>query len=148
MNTTVTFMPLTGSAVVMPMPDDIDRANEAITFTWRDPIGQSQTFRQLLDALKTFEARRISGGQPRRNLSGYRDAVADPGAQICTVTWQEIDPWTGSSIDYSETGIISIVSVRVARREESISVILYPCDRLRFYGMTTFQELPPEEEPQ
>lgn len=80
--------------------------------------------------LAVHQAKRISGGQPRRNLSGYMDAVADPGAQLVKVTWQE-------GTERAVTGIFTIPEATIGsggHRVQSFSVIVYPCDRLRFYG--------------
>jgi hypothetical protein len=132
------FSPITvGPAEIIPTQlDGVPDGTDSVTFRFEGP-----ELRAKMLELSQHQANRISGGQPRRNLSGYRDAVADPGAQMVTVTWTE-----GS--ERSVTGIYRVVSAQVGsggHRRQTFSVILYPCDRLRFYGMTTFQELPPEE---
>lgn len=86
--------------------------------------------RAKLLQLSPHQARRLAGGQPRRNLSGYTDAVADPGAQIVRVRWQE-------GTERSITGVFTILDATVGtggHRVQSFSVIIYPCDRLRFFG--------------
>jgi hypothetical protein len=93
--------------------------------------------KDILPQLLAIEARRISGGQPRKNLSNFQDAIAEFGAQLITLTLQE-----GSSI--SETGIISVSEMNVGSggfRNTTTSIAFYPCQRLRYYGLTEFQSV-------
>lgn len=96
---------------------------------------QGSGMRERLSELQAIEAKRIAGGKPRMNLEGYADAVCDPGGQLVTVTLEE-----GSTL--TETGIISIVEASVGpggHLVQSLTLVFYPCTRLRFFGLSAVQ---------
>ena len=145
-NASVTFTPLaSGLAVVLPMPESVSYDGpDSVTFSWTDPY-DPVTGRALWEyaaLLEPIQARRIAGGRPRRNLSGFSDAVADPGAQLVTVSWQEVNPWSGALEAKTLTGIFSVASKSVSRRQEGLTVVVFACDRLRFYGSSNVQTRP------
>ncbi len=112
------------------VPDDV----ESVTLRFEGP-----RLRARLLQLSAHAARRIAGGQPRRNLSGFRDAIADPGAQLVEVEWQEGEARV-------LTGIFTIAEAQVgpeSNRRQSFTLVVFPCDRLRFYGLgeDDFQEV-------
>lgn len=93
--------------------------------------------KDILPQLLAIEARRISGGQPRRNLSGFSDAICEPFGQLVTLTLTE-----GTNI--SETGIISVSEMNVGAggfRNTTTSVAFYPCQRVRWFGLPGFQSV-------
>jgi hypothetical protein len=128
--TPVQFVPIT-----LPAPQQISGkfgSGKPTALTWRD-----SSVRPMLAQLQAIEARRISGGQPRRNLSGFYDALAEFGAQLVTVTLSE-----GTSM--SETGIISIVAADAGPGGplvQNTSLVIFPCQRLRYYGLSQFQSV-------
>ena len=142
-NASVTFTPLaSGLAVVLPMPESVSYDGpDSVTFTWTDPYDPvtGRALWEYAGLLAPFEARRIAGGRPRKNLSGFCDAVCDPGAQLVTVLWTEVNPWNGRLQENSLTGIFSLVSKSAARRQEGLTVVAFACHRLRFYGLPEVQ---------
>jgi len=127
------FAPITvGPAEVLTQTGGAPDGVDAVTFHF---VGSE--LRAALLALTPHQARRLSGGQPRSNLSGFRDAVADMGAQLTRVSWQE-------EVTRSVTGVYVITAVQIGPggpRQQSFDVIVYPCDRLRFYGSSAMQAL-------
>lgn len=91
----------------------------------------------ILPALLAIEARRIAGGQPRKNLSNFQDAICEFGGQLVTLTLTE-------GVNVSEAGIISVSEMNVGTggfRNTTTSIAFFPCQRLRYFGLSEFQSV-------
>lgn len=87
----------------------------------------------LLPHAATFIAR-----APRRTLDGFIDAVVNDGAELAEFSWTERDRRDGSTYTQSEWGFYRIVSPQVAGARESLQLVLYPVNRLRFVNSSTY----------
>jgi len=87
----------------------------------------------LLPISATFVAR-----EPRRTLDGSIDAVVNDGAELCKFEWQEVDRRSGSVYTQSEFGYFRIVNAQVDGVQESLQIVLFPVDRLRFVNTSTY----------
>ena len=150
---TLTITPLNSTAITISSASESIKARRgaqsiegfagserAVTFEFSRPNSRS-----IITDLSAFEAHRISNGQPRKNLSGYIDAVCDPGGSICLFEWSERNPVTKALEAKSFYGIFQIASASARGvGDNRVTLIAYPCDRLRYYGqaVTTAQTRP------
>lgn len=111
-----------------------------ITFDWkgrymRAKVGTATS--KLAAIAATFVAR-----APTRTLSGSRDAVVNSGAELCVFAWDELDRSVrpNASLSRVAVGYFQVVAASIQGHDESVSIVLYPVDRLRFVGSTDYLE--------
>lgn len=92
----------------------------------------------LVGIATTFIAR-----PPRRTMSGYIDAVVNDGAELCKFAWTERDRRDDTTFTQEEHGFFRIVSPTVRGTSESLQLVLYPVDRLRFVNSSTYLSVEP-----
>jgi len=111
----------------LPMPESQQEdAAGNVTFSFRDPLADHR--QQLKSVLG-------SNVQQQRNRAGAYAVIADPGAALATLTWQEVDAFAGALRSArSLTGVLVLPSYQVERRGESFSVVLYRADALYVRG--------------
>lgn len=119
----------------LPPPQQISGklgSGQAVTLTWTD-----SSIRPELSKVFAVEARRIANGAPRKNLSGFRDAIAELGGSLVRLKLLE-------GLELNEVGIVSVVQANAGpggHLVQSTSIVFFPCDRLRFYGSQEFQSV-------
>lgn len=87
--------------------------------------------RNYYQAILDVSCRRIANGQPRRSLSGYLDAIADPGGQLVTLEVREGN-WV------ADDGIIQVLDASVGPGGPAVTeltLLFWPCHTLWFYGL-------------
>jgi len=107
-------------------------AGQPITFRI-DRFARKKVIDDLLPHAATFVAR-----APRRTLDGFLDAVVNDGAELAQFTWTERDRRDGTTYSQSEWGFYRIQAPQVAGARESLSLVLYPVNRLRFVNSGTY----------
>lgn len=124
----------------------VDRASKAYPQALRGMAGLEQPIAfeisrrvrkklidDVLDLCATFVAR-----QPRRTLDGFIDAVVNDGAELVNASWTERDRRDDSTYTQSESGFLRLVDPTVRGDRESLTLVLYPVNRLRFVNSTTY----------
>jgi len=107
-------------------------AEQPITFTI-SRFARKKVIDDLLPHAAKFVAR-----APRRTLDGFLDAVVNDGAELAQFSWSETDRRDGTSYSQSEWGFYRVVSPQVAGARESLQLVLFPVNRLRFVNSSTY----------
>lgn len=107
-------------------------AEEPVTFDV-----QRYARKKVIDDLLGKSAKFVARG-PRRTLDGFRDAIVGDGAELCKFEWTEVDRRSGATYTQSEFGYFRVVNANVQGFQESLQLVLYPVDRLRFVNSSTF----------
>jgi len=105
---------------------------QPITFTI-SRFARKKVIDDLLPHAASFVAR-----APRRTLDGFLDAVVNDGAELAQFTWSETDRRDGSTYSQSEWGFYRVQGPQVAGARESLQLVLYPVNRLRFVNSSTY----------
>lgn len=114
------------SAQVLTNLSGVPDGNDPLTFRFEGP-----RLRPTLLTLAAHASWRVAGGRPQRNLSGFTAATADPGGQIVTVEWME-----GEAREL--TGIYTLPDAQLGpdgHRRQAFTMVVWACQRLRFYGL-------------
>jgi len=107
-------------------------AEQPITFSL-ERFARKKVIDDLLPHAATFVAR-----APRRTLDGFIDAVVNDGAELAQFTWSETDRRDGTSYSQSEWGFYRVQAPQVAGARESLQLVLFPVNRLRFVNSSTY----------
>lgn len=93
--------------------------------------------KKAIDDLRSIAAKFIAR-PPRRTLSGFIDAVVNDGAELVKFEWTERDRRDGSTYTQSQFGFFQIGNPTVRGTRESLQLVLYPVNRLRFVNSSTY----------
>ena len=91
-------------------------ASGNVSITWRSPT----------TAIVNSVLELVSHGVAQyRNRLGYYLLVADPGARLVQVQWQEWDPWASTVRTRSAKGALALAQHRTSASDETLAVVLY-----------------------
>lgn len=93
--------------------------------------------KKIIDDLLGKSAKFVARG-PRRTLDGFIDAVVGDGAELCKFEWTEVDRRSNTEYTVDEYGYFRVSNAIVTGMRESLQLIVYPVDRLRFVNSATF----------
>lgn len=115
------------AAITLPDPQQVQQGElgRSVTFTW------PHFLRERIPELRIHEAKRLNSGQPRANRSGAIEAVADPGAKICAVSWLE------RSTSRTVNGVYVITTADMGPSgwtEQTLSLIVFQTHTLLYRG--------------
>lgn len=87
--------------------------------------------RDYFEPISEISCRRISNGQPRMSLSGFQDAIVNPGGQLVKLEINE-GGWN------EDTGVIQVLDAAVGPGGPLVTemtLVFWPCHTLWFYGL-------------
>lgn len=131
-----------GTALDLPPPDDVSRDQLGnVTFQWRDPISSWSSPARVV--LSTLESYLSDGVEQKRNRDNAFLAITNREGSLQTVSWTEVDPWTGAIIGpYSLVGVVTLGSYRSSRQEDGLTLIAYKATYRYSRGTGTYEAAP------
>jgi hypothetical protein len=91
----------------------------------------------LTDSLAAVVIEDLVGGRPRTTLSGFKDAMARSG-ELVKVAWSERRNDGGAAESFEVWGVLVVANATVRGLNESLSLVLWPCDALGWVGTTNW----------
>lgn len=133
-----TAVTLTSVSVTVPnkaYPQSIEGLADAdapIAFTFDRFVRK-----KVIDDLLPHAATRIARA-PKVTLDEFSDAVVNDGAELVEFEWTERDRRDDSTYTQSQWGFFTINQPRIQGTRESLTLTLYPVNRLRFVNSSTY----------
>lgn len=121
---TLTLTPRTGgSSLVIPGADSITRDPLGnVTFDYSEAVRAVGTSQRLtVDILQAYLSTRID---QKLNRAGAYLVITDEGGKLLDVTWKEVDPWSGTLLEYDMVAVVSLASYR-SSLQDGFSLIAY-----------------------
>jgi hypothetical protein len=137
----ITFTPLNTAfaSFFVRKPDEIQDANSSsIPMTW------TNLMRHELAKVKAIASENI---KQYGNRDNYYRVIADPGAQLCKVEWEEkLDPRLGyfppnDTLPRTLYGVLHIVNSGMNRGSQQLSLMLFIADDVYFSNSTETQSV-------